>query len=272
MTVKWNQKRQFYRWALEKEKSITCSIHEAFPFLVQNGHVVSFVGAGGKTTLIKACAEYVASIGKKVLVTTTTHIAFPNESVYASDRMEVQKLWEKNRYAVIGNKESQNGTIKLIMPERSFLETAMREAELVLIEADGAKRYPCKVPAAHEPVILPESDIVVGVIGMHALGNPVEKAGFRLSDMMDFLRENRKLTRQETEETELIKSRFTTADFAAILSSEHGTRKDVTAGRMRAYYVCMNQCDDADMRVKCDKIARLLTKQEITKIIMTGEE
>ena len=42
---------------------------------------------------------------------------------------------------------------------------AMELSDLVLVEADGSKRLPCKVPADHEPVLLPESDIVVAVLG-----------------------------------------------------------------------------------------------------------
>ena len=271
MTAKWSKERQFYRWDWETEKSIICSIHEAFPFLVQNGHVVSFVGAGGKTTMMEICAEYATSIGKNVLVMTTTHIAFPEKSVYAENMETVQKLWEKNSYAAIGKPESRNGTVKLTMPKQPFFETAMREADLVLIEADGSKRYPCKVPAAHEPVLLPQSDIVIGVIGMSALGNPVEHVGFRLSDMTDFLRESRKQGGQAIMGSEIRKSCFTTEDFVAILSSERGTKKDVMTGRTRSYYVCMNQCDNARIRAECDEIAGLLPKRGITKIIMTGE-
>ena len=44
----------------------------------------------------------------------------------------------------------------------------MELSDLVLIEADGSKRLPCKVPADHEPVLLPESDIVVAVLGLSA--------------------------------------------------------------------------------------------------------
>ena len=41
-------------------------------------------------------------------------------------------------------------------------------ADLILIEADGARMMPCKVPAAYEPVILPETDTVLGVLGLDA--------------------------------------------------------------------------------------------------------
>lgn len=49
---------------------------------------------------------------------------------------------------------------------------------MVLLEADGAKRMPCKVPAAHEPVLLPESDIVLTVAGLSALGRPLREVCF----------------------------------------------------------------------------------------------
>ena len=39
-----------------------------------------------------------------------------------------------------------------------------------MIEADGAKRLPLKVPGEWEPVIPDFTDLVVGVIGMDAVG------------------------------------------------------------------------------------------------------
>lgn len=56
----------------------------------------------------------------------------------------------------------------------------MAQADIVLLEADGAKRMPCKAPAAHEPVLLPESDVVLGVAGLYALGRPLREVCFRL--------------------------------------------------------------------------------------------
>lgn len=266
-----NVKRRFYEWNPVQKKSIPCSIHEAFPFLSEKGHIVSFVGAGGKTTLMTLAALDAASHGKKVLVMTTTHIAFPKEDVYAEGIDEIRTIWRQSSYAVIGTPESQNGIVKLVMPEQTLLQKAMPEADLVLIEADGAKRYPCKVPAAHEPVLLPESDLVIGVIGMQALGRPVDEAGFRLSDMTEFLRLSRQDGMQKASSLEIAKSCFTESDFAAILSSECGTKKNVMTGKKRAYYVCMNQCDDEGTEMACDKIAGMLTAPDIKKILITGE-
>ena len=55
----------------------------------------------------------------------------------------------------------------------------MQAADAVFLEADGAKGLPCKAPAAHEPVLLPQSDILLAVAGLSALGRPLEQVCFR---------------------------------------------------------------------------------------------
>ena len=40
----------------------------------------------------------------------------------------------------------------------------------------SAKGLPCKAPAAHEPVLLPQSDNLLAVAGLSALGRPLEQA------------------------------------------------------------------------------------------------
>ena len=51
-----------------------------------------------------------------------------------------------------------------ILPEAIRSEW-ISDADITFLEADGAKCLPCKFPAAHEPVILPQSDIVLAVAG-----------------------------------------------------------------------------------------------------------
>ena len=62
-----------------QEKSKNVSIETAFSFLTEGKHIISFVGAGGKSSLIDATAKWSSSQGKKVLVTTTTHIFRPQD-------------------------------------------------------------------------------------------------------------------------------------------------------------------------------------------------
>ena len=127
---------------------------EALPFLREKGHVVSLVGGGGKTTLLYGLARLCAAEGQRVLVSTTTHIQRPSAN-YAPDEAVRDALWQAGTYAVAGS-PAENG--KLTQPPG--LSGWMAGADTVLLEADGAKHRPCKAPAAHEPVLLPESDIV----------------------------------------------------------------------------------------------------------------
>ena len=56
----------------------------------------------------------------------------------------------------------------------------MAQADAVFLEADGAKHFPCKAPAEQEPVLLPQSNIVLAVAGLSALGRPLKECCFRL--------------------------------------------------------------------------------------------
>ena len=51
----------------------------------------------------------------------------------------------------------------------------LAEQILVLIEADGARRLPLKVPAEHEPVIPEMTTHVLSVYGLDSIGKRSEK-------------------------------------------------------------------------------------------------
>lgn len=124
-------------------------------------------------------------------------------------------------------------------------------ADVVLIEADGAKCLPCKVPAEKEPVIPDECDIVIGVMGIDTLGQPLEEICFRRELAMELL---------NVEE----EHRMTAEDMAEILASDRGTRKGVGN---RDYYVVLNKCDDKQRMRQGEKIRELLARVGIEKIV-----
>lgn len=107
-----------------------------FPFLAEKGHMVSLVGGGGKTTLLYAFARHCAAKGWRVLVSTTTHIRQPGEN-YAADEAALASLWAAGQYAVAGVPAEQ-GKLIALPPEQ--LTCWMAQADMVLLEADGAKR------------------------------------------------------------------------------------------------------------------------------------
>ena len=60
-------------------------------------------------------------------------------------------------------------------------------ADVILIEADGAKKCPLKVPASWEPVIWGQTDLVIAVAGMDAAGKPIQEVCHRPENVADFL-------------------------------------------------------------------------------------
>lgn len=225
-------------------------LYEGLPFMQEENHVVSIVGAGGKTTLLYALAEICARRGLHTLIATTTHIYRPSRN-FAGSMDAVKTLWREGHYAVIGT-ECENG--KLTFPEEAFFLNAMKEAGIVLIEADGAKGFPCKVPRVHEPVLRPESDIVIGVMGLSACGKSMEEACFCLEEVKEFLgvHDGHILTEE---------------DLAEILMSDRGTRKDVGE---RAYYVVLNQCDTGTAYLSGEQIRRKLRAGGIKYVLLTA--
>ena len=226
----------------------TCEIGAAFPFLKEPGHIISLVGAGGKTSLLYEMARFSASQSLNTLVTTTTHIFKPELSVYADDWNQVKRLWDSGSYAVVGNTVSDG---KLSMLPQEKLYQWIEQADLVLIEADGSKRMPVKVPGRNEPVILPESDIIIGVLGISALNRPLRNVCFRLEQAMDVLKID-------------ADSSFTEIHAAQILSSELGTRKYVG---QRFYMAVLNQCDYGEKRKQGERILELLARKGIPGVM-----
>lgn len=223
---------------------------EAFPFLQEKGHTVSLVGAGGKTSLMFALAEQACRLGRRVLVSTTTHIFQPQDG-YVQSLSQAAARWAAHRYAVVGQ-PAPGGKLSMLPPEE--LRRYMDAAELVLLEADGSKRLPLKVPADREPVLLPESDILIAVCGLRSLGAPLEQICFRLEQAQELLGKS---------STEVI---VTEADLVRILTSERGGRKG--AGN-REYYMVLNQCDDAERLRSAGRIAEHILHKTGEKTIAT---
>ena len=228
--------------------------HFLFKYLEEKKHIISLVGAGGKTTVMYQLAEHFANLGKKVLVTTTTHI-FKPASNFAQSVAEVEALWNAGCYAVVGNIEVDTG--KLIQLPAEVFKNYSSLADLVLIEADGAKGLPCKAPAENEPVLLSESDTVIAVMGFDALHQPIKEVCFRLEKVMDVLG---------------IPSEhcFTEEDAVKLLLSEQGAFKNVG---QRNYFIVLNKCDDENKLNSALKIKSLLTKEgfALEKLWIRGE-
>ena len=134
---------------------------------------VAFTGGGGKTSLILGLAEIFSGQGKRVIVTTTTHMAWEPERPFAEaeDIPGACRLIEQYGYVIAAHHKA--GQPKISGPEKEILEKLPGFCDLLLVEADGSRRRPLKVPAVHEPVIPSFADMVVGVIGFDCIGKRI---------------------------------------------------------------------------------------------------
>ena len=214
-------------------------------------HIISLVGGGGKTTIMYELANFYAAAGKKAVVLTTTHIWLPNGKdvqggAYGADWPAVASLWQQGRFAVIGTLEQ--GTGKLIAPGTDLLRLALDRCDVAIIEADGAKQMPCKLPAEHEPVLLESSDIVIAVAGLDALGKSLEEGCFRWQLGRELFASSCNLL-------------LDAAKLAQILLSEQGSRKSVGT---RAYYIALNKCDVVE-HAQAEGLRELLVAQGMAR-------
>ena len=217
--------------------------HCPFDFVTDGKqHNICFVGGGGKTTVMYELAAAWAACGRKVLVLTSTHILQPADGSFAADAAAVHNLWQQGRYAVIGTPELATG--KLTAPPQGLYNELQPQADVILCEADGSRHKPCKVPAEHEPVLLPDSDIVLAVAGMDALGHSLAQACQRPRPAAELLGCS-------------LDSVIDEQMLAVLLLSEQGAHKNVGA---RAYYIVLNKCD----------LLKAAQQEEIRRLLMSA--
>jgi len=145
---------------------------------------IALTGGGGKTTLMGVLGHAFRSLERAVFLTTTTKIQnpFPVEVDWFVKQEEAGKFLKEVR------EKWQSGQIGLgvkrpygprkwegIPPEWVDDLCAMMKEGLILNEADGAYRLPVKAPASHEPVIPRSTTLVIPVMGMSALGAPLDE-------------------------------------------------------------------------------------------------
>ena len=116
--------------------------------------VIAVTGAGGKSAYIERLADEYAAQGLRVCVTTTTHI------YNHPDRENVVY------------RGADDGE-KLAWPGEVEFSRLCRKHDVVLVEADGSRHRPLKIPAEYEPVIPNPVDEITVVMGLHALGRPI---------------------------------------------------------------------------------------------------
>ena len=148
-------------------------------FELNRGEVVSFIGAGGKTSLLVNMGYELAEDGWRVLATASTHLAeeqlgfFPCALRADADASRISDALSDNHFVLLHD-EIRGGRVYGPSPEwtRQLLDRV--DSDILLVEADDANGMPFKAPLAGEPRIPPETTLVVAVASLSALGAPLD--------------------------------------------------------------------------------------------------
>lgn len=206
--------------------------------------IISLVGGGGKTSLMDQLAKELAAMGKRVVVTTSTHIGVNRRYPLCliGEKMELAGLlWS---YPVVIAKEMA-GKHKLKGISLQQIKQLADYADVVLVEADGAKQLPFKVPAAHEPVVAPESSMVIACVGLDSIGAPMKEKCFRYEIACGLLGKD---------PDDLIEGQ----DIGVVLTSEKGSKKGV--GEI-PYRMILNKADTEKRVEQGSKILKQLKNE-----------
>lgn len=155
------------------ENFLTPLIHQE---KLNQDKIISLIGAGGKTTLLYQLGQLL-STKKNILLTTTTHMAYPDhlDSSQIITEENIIDFPKNQSLLFLGKPEGH----KVASLSHDFLYEALSYYDQMIVEADGSKRLPAKIKNTTEPVILKDCSCVIQVVGLSALNHPIEDVLFR---------------------------------------------------------------------------------------------
>lgn len=138
--------------------------------------IIAIVGSGGKTTLLKKLAAAYRKEGKRVFATTSTHMFLEEGMLLTDDANAIIAALRKDGCVLAGIADGQ----KIRALSKETFDKVCPHADVVLVEADGSRQLPLKFPNAAEPVIPPNTDEIIVVCGLYAIGQKAKDVCHRL--------------------------------------------------------------------------------------------
>jgi probable selenium-dependent hydroxylase accessory protein YqeC len=138
--------------------------------------VVALAGAGGKTTLLGRLRDEAQAAGLRVLITTTTHMGFRSGQgpvfleAEGDPRAALERALREQGRATLFGRRVRDDKMEGVAPER--VDALAPLADLVLVEADGARGRGLKAPADHEPVVPASTTLLLVLASLDLLGRP----------------------------------------------------------------------------------------------------
>lgn len=221
---------------------------------------ITLVGAGGKTTLAHSLASTAADAGARVLIVTTTKMA--REPGLICDPDEVVEALKAGGVVVAGA-ESAPGKFGAFAPE--VLDRLRAAADLVVVEGDGSRRLPFKVPADYEPVVPEWTDLLVIVAGLSSLGRPLSEICCRAEVAAGLLTgpDAAGLPHGDTPDTTGVLDRCLDPRTAAFLLRAGYLDNPALASWADRRVVVLNQADDPGRRMLASVLAGALPGERV---------
>lgn len=220
--------------------------------------VISIVGAGGKTTTIHKIAEEYVESSIPVVVTTTTHMMIEEEPYFLLEddlmvmtgcfileefRRQILHKLEKYGQVWIGKRTNER---KMGQPSKEVFQMLKELSVTLLIEADGARRLPCKAPGEREPVLVEETTMLIALYGLDAIGKTIQECCFRSELVANIL---------EKKVTDILEPK----DIALLAMDKQGGKKGLS--KQQRYVVVLNKADNEKLRKDalciCERIAEI---------------
>lgn len=215
-------------------------------------NIISFVGGGGKTTSMYTLANELSNLGKKVLVTTTTHMHMPKDYInFKGDLNEIKERFKDSNLITVGIKDKNE---KISSVGNEIAEILIELCDFLLIEADGSKMLPLKAPASHEPVILKNTTMIVGVAGIDSIGRTIKEICHRPEEVCNVL---------SKKPYDIIKEK----DIAILLSSKEGQKKYLDKCDNAQYRALINKVDDDELLLYAENICKYLCEEGIQVVV-----
>jgi molybdenum cofactor cytidylyltransferase len=227
--------------------------------------VVALVGGGGKSTAMFRVAREAVERGGTAITTTTTKI-YATQIALAPAHVPAAEATRERVAAAL----AAHGHVLIIGPKNP--ETARADGvslELfhdlrtwfpdvcLLNEADGSRMRPFKAPAGHEPVIPPETTLVVPVVGADAYGRPLDEEHVHRAALVSAL------------SGAPLGTPITPEIVARTLAHPDGGRKGVPTGAR--VVVLINKIDGlADPGLARETAARLLREPGIEAVVLAA--
>lgn len=198
---------------------------------------MAILGSGGKTTLLHRLGGELAAHFPRVLLTSLTKAGIPESDFFLLKDLansNVSPLFKKSNPLEL--MEAALDKRKLLPVSEQILKKLYAQADVCIVECDGARNLPLKVHRAHDPVVPSFTTQVIVIVGAEVLG----------TTLRDGLVHRPKLFQEfwGIKDTDVLNSRFV----ADVVTSKRGYGCKIQSEASVVYYV--NKADVAPERAR----------------------